>query len=144
MEILIATERVADQIISNKQELIALDKRRQVTREAIRDLQKSDAQHFWLTIGSMLVKTKKEKALELLKKGNPGPNFIPGPQLLTLFSNSDQIQIGTEINTITSDQKILVVKLRDLEHLPQLQGFDLQPLGGNEVNALRSNIPDFM
>lgn len=78
MEILIATERVADQIISNKQELIALDKRRQVTREAIRDLQKSDAQHFWLTIGSMLVKTKKEKALELLKKGNTSPMFIPG------------------------------------------------------------------
>lgn len=69
MEILIATERVADQIISNKQELIALDKRRQTTREAIRDLKKSDAEHFWITIGSMLVKTKKEKALELLKKG---------------------------------------------------------------------------
>lgn len=76
MEILIATERVADLIISNKQELIGLDKRRQVTREAIRDLQKTDDQHFWLTIGSMLVKTKKEKALELLKKGNCNGGFI--------------------------------------------------------------------
>ena len=69
MEILISTERVADKILTNKQEIIALDKRRQDTREAIRDLKKSDEQKTWITIGSMLVKLKRDKALELLTKG---------------------------------------------------------------------------
>lgn len=69
MEILVKTEQVADQIIQNKQEILALDKRRQNTREALRDLDKSDESKTWITIGSLLIKVDKKKGLELLKKG---------------------------------------------------------------------------
>lgn len=69
MEILVKTEKVADQIIQNKQEIVALDKRRQNTREALRDLDKSDENKTWITIGSLLVKVDKKKGLELLKRG---------------------------------------------------------------------------
>lgn len=56
----------------NKQELVALDKRRQQNREAIRELEKNannSEKKVWTTIGSMLVKMDRAKALELLKKG---------------------------------------------------------------------------
>lgn len=68
-EILIETEKVADKILQNKQEIIALDRRRQHSREGIREIEKNDEKKVWTTIGSLLVKLPREKALELLKKG---------------------------------------------------------------------------
>lgn len=69
LEILKDSERIADQVLQNKQEIIELDKRRQVTREAIRDLGKNDEKSVWITIGPILVKMEKQKACNLLKKG---------------------------------------------------------------------------
>lgn len=69
INILIETERLADKIIQNKQEIVALDKRRQDTREAIRELGKSEEKKSWITVGSMLIEMKKDKALELLQTG---------------------------------------------------------------------------
>lgn len=69
MTILINTEQVADQILQNKQEIILLDKRRQHTREALRSISSTNENKMWITIGSLLVKVEKKKALELLKKG---------------------------------------------------------------------------
>lgn len=69
LNILKDTERVADQVLQNKQEIVELDKRRQSTREAIRDLGKNDDKKVWITIGPILVKMEKPKACELLKKG---------------------------------------------------------------------------
>lgn len=69
MEILVGTERVADQILQNKQEIVMLDKRRQSTREALREIDKSTDKKTWITIGSLLVKMPKDKAKELLQKG---------------------------------------------------------------------------
>lgn len=70
MELLIASERMADQILQNRQECVSLDKRRQETRVAIRDLSKCDDRKTWITVGSLLVKMTKERALDLLTKGN--------------------------------------------------------------------------
>ncbi len=69
INLLIETERLADKILQNKQEIVALDKRRQDTREAIRELGKSEDKKAWITVGSMLIEMKKEKALELLQSG---------------------------------------------------------------------------
>lgn len=70
MEILKSTEEVADQVLVNKQELVNLDRRRQQNREAIRELEKNTQEKkVWTTIGSMLVKLDRQKALDLLKKG---------------------------------------------------------------------------
>jgi chaperonin cofactor prefoldin len=70
IEILIATERVADQILANKREIVALDKRRQDNREAIRGLEKrKDQDKTWITLGSMLVKMRKERAVDIMNKG---------------------------------------------------------------------------
>ncbi|XP_073812245.1 pdrg1 prefoldin-like subunit [Musca autumnalis] len=124
MEILKTTEEVADKVLVNKQELVALDKRRQQNREAIRELEKNSEKSekkVWTTIGSMLVKLDKDKALELLKK--------------------DQQQIEREIKILQSDQKILVNKHRDLEHFNPYTGTHLKPLDPKEFNALKANLP---
>lgn len=85
LQIIKSTETVADKILMNKQELVALDKRRQENRQAIRRLEndgKEDSEEtekqqknkkkrkVWITIGSLLVKMELEKALKLLKRGN--------------------------------------------------------------------------
>ncbi|XP_058448473.1 uncharacterized protein LOC131428501 [Malaya genurostris] len=122
IEILQESERIGDQILMRKQELIALDKRRQETREASRVIRtnfpKDDAK-VWITVGSMLMKMKRPKALELLAK--------------------DAEQIEKEINRIRAEQKVLVSKQRDLEHDTPLRGFDLKPLSSEEISALRAN-----
>lgn len=66
---LIETERTADKILQGKQQIVSLDKCRQATREAIRNLEKSKQDKSWITLGSNLVKLETTKALELLKKG---------------------------------------------------------------------------
>lgn len=63
------TERVADQVLQNKMEIVELDKRRQSTREALRDVGKSNDKKCWITVGPILVKMEREKAMGLLKKG---------------------------------------------------------------------------
>lgn len=146
MEILVQTEQVADQIIQNKQEIVALDKRRQNTREAMRDLDKSDDTKTWITIGSLLVKVGKKKALELLKKGirfKLCVNIITTLPMVPILLSADQIQIDVEINKLRSDQKVLVCKLRDLEHLQPVKGFDLKPMSHAEISSIRSNLPGF-
>nr|XP_019556336.2 p53 and DNA damage-regulated protein 1-like [Aedes albopictus] len=125
-EILQETERVADQVLMRKQELIALDKRRQETREAIRTIRKSfprEDSKVWITVGSMLMKQKQPKALELLQK--------------------DADQIEEEIKTIRNEQKVLVNRQRDLELESPLRGFDLKPMSAAEIGAIRANLPQF-
>lgn len=77
INLLIETERLADKILQNKQEIVALDKRRQDTREAIRELGKCEEKKAWITVGSMLIEMKKEKALELLQSGKSNDFLNP-------------------------------------------------------------------
>ncbi|XP_016928201.2 p53 and DNA damage-regulated protein 1 [Drosophila suzukii] len=121
IEIITKTEELADKIMANKQELTVMDKRRQETREALRLMEKSEDKKVWITIGSMLVKMEKEKALYLLKK--------------------DQHQIEQQINLIYSDQKLLVNKHRDLEFKSPFSGTNLKPLEKKEFDALKANLP---
>lgn len=122
-EILLETERVGDRVLALKQELINLDKRRQETREAIRTVQKhfSEDQKLWITVGSMLMKMPRAKALELLAK--------------------DAAQIETEIGQLRTEQKVLVSRQRDLEHEQPLRGFDLKPLSRAELAAIGASVP---
>ncbi|XP_053680809.1 p53 and DNA damage-regulated protein 1 [Anopheles nili] len=134
MEILLETERVADRILTYKQELVQLDKRRQDTREALRLIEKHfpqeparsanhKQQRIWITIGSMLVKQDRQTAIELLRK--------------------DQQTTEAEIERIRNEQKLLVAKQRDLEHEQPLRGFNLKPLSSAEIAGIRSNLPGF-
>lgn len=62
-------ESLGEEIITDRQEIIALDNRRNQTREGIRALTKTKEDKTWLAVGPLLVKLPKQKAEELLKKG---------------------------------------------------------------------------
>lgn len=153
VELFIKTERTADKVLQGKQEIVALDRCRQATREAIRNLEKSSQSKAWITLGSNLVKLEKSKALELLRKGGSKwkywkKNLSKEEKCISgingeSFSFTDQQVIDVDINKIRSDQKILVNQLRDLEFQSPLKGFDLKPLDRAEISALSANIPRF-
>ncbi|ALC41973.1 CG15863 [Drosophila busckii] len=121
IQIITQTEELADKILANKHELIELDKRRQQNREALRLIEKSEEEKTWITIGSILVKMKRHKAIELLKK--------------------DQQQIDQEINVMHSEQKVLVNKHRDTELKSPFSGTNLKALDRKEFDALKANLP---
>lgn len=67
LEILMDTERVADQILVNKQEIVELDKRRQSNREALNELKRTGDKSTWTSLGCVIVKLKKDVAVSLLE-----------------------------------------------------------------------------
>lgn len=68
-EIIYKNEKVADAVLTNKQELVNWDKKRQGNREALRELKKSEDKKCWITVGSMLVQMERLKAIDVLTKG---------------------------------------------------------------------------
>lgn len=68
-EIVLENERVADQILQNKQLLVEYDKKRQGNREALRELRKSEEKNVWITVGSMLIEMERLKAIDVLTEG---------------------------------------------------------------------------
>lgn len=68
-EIIYKNEKVADKILSNKQDLVNWDKKRQGNREALRELRKIEDKKCWITVGSMLVQMDRLKAIDVLTKG---------------------------------------------------------------------------
>lgn len=68
-EIIYKNEKVADKILTNKQDLLNWDKKRQANREALRELRKSTDKKAWITVGSMLVEMDRLKAIDILAKG---------------------------------------------------------------------------
>jgi len=61
-------EMLGEEIVRDKQEVVALDRRRNQNREALRALYQSGGKT-WLTLGSLLVKVPGDKAKELLEQG---------------------------------------------------------------------------
>ena len=62
-------ESLAQDILSDRQAIVALDKRRQEDREGLRALSNSKEDKAWVTLGPLLVKFPKKKAEDILKKG---------------------------------------------------------------------------
>jgi hypothetical protein len=62
-------EMLGEEIVRDKQEVVALDRRRNQNREALRALQRQGGGKTWLTVGSLLTKMPANKAKELLEQG---------------------------------------------------------------------------
>ncbi|CAL7946549.1 unnamed protein product [Xylocopa violacea] len=109
-------EEKAGEILTDRQEIIALDKRRNDDRVGMRALQKENCKKTWTTIGPLLLKISSKTVEELLVK--------------------DQKECDIEINKIRSNLKIKVNELRDLELNPPVPGLMLQPLSHKEMSAI--------
>lgn len=68
-EIVLENERVADQIIQNKELIVEYDKKRQGNREALRELRKSLEKNVWMTVGSILIEMERLEAIDVLIDG---------------------------------------------------------------------------
>ncbi|CAD1468556.1 unnamed protein product, partial [Heterotrigona itama] len=110
-------EEKANEILTDRQEIIALDKRRNNDRVGMRALQKENCEKIWITIGSLLVKMPSKTAEELLVK--------------------DQRECDIEINKLRSNLKVKVNELRDLELNPPVSGLMLQPMSYQEMSAIK-------
>ena len=62
-------EEQAQEILTDRQEIVALDKQRNQNREAIRTIQKQDETSAWITVGPLLVKMPVKKVSDILNKG---------------------------------------------------------------------------
>ncbi|GBP56336.1 p53 and DNA damage-regulated protein 1 [Eumeta japonica] len=113
-----SVEKLAEEILSDKREIIMLDQRRNENREALREVSKQQQTKCWLTVGSVLVKHDIKSAKELLE--------------------ADQKQLNIDINKLRSDLKIKVNELRDLEMQPPVPGFMLVPMSQKESSAFAS------
>ncbi|CAH0600515.1 unnamed protein product [Chrysodeixis includens] len=116
LKYLVSVEKLAEEILSDKREIVMLDRRRNHNREALRDLSKSAQQKCWVTIGSVLIKHNLEAARSLLE--------------------ADQKQLNIDINKLRSDLRVKVNNLRDLEMQPPVQGLMLVPLSREETQGL--------
>lgn len=116
LKYLVSVEKLAEEILADKREIVLLDKRRNHNREALRDLTKSSQQKCWMTVGSMLIKNNLETTKNLLE--------------------ADQRQLNIEINKLRCDLKVKVNNLRDLEMQPPVPGLMLVPLSQKETQGM--------
>lgn len=110
-------EMKAGEILTDRREVIALDKRRNDDRMGARALQKdTGSKTAWITVGPLLMKIPREKAEDLLER--------------------DQRECDIEINKIRSELKCKVNQLRDLELKQPMAGSTLKPLSRREMSAI--------
>ncbi|CAG4922367.1 p53 and DNA damage-regulated protein 1 [Colias croceus] len=115
LKYLVSVEKLADEILSDRREIVLLDKRRNQNREALRDLTKTNQKQCWVTVGSVLVKHNIEATKALLE--------------------ADQKQLNIDINKLRSNLKVKVNDLRDLEMQPPVPGLMLVPMSNKETEA---------
>lgn len=114
-------EEVAEDILSDKQHMIELDRKRQKTREAVRVLQKDKTtDKTWVCFGNQFIKMPKAKTKKLLEK--------------------DFEELDDKINTLRRELKPKVNKLYDMEKKEGIKGFNLNPLSKDELKSIHDLI----
>ncbi|XP_071784800.1 p53 and DNA damage-regulated protein 1-like [Asterias amurensis] len=115
-------EALAEEVLSDKQQIVDLDRTRNGNREAIRSLMNKEQQNkssqskSWVCFGEMFVKLPGESAKAILKQ--------------------DQVKLNSEIDRLRKDLKPKVAKLRDMEGRKEAKGFDLTALSKDELKAV--------
>lgn len=115
LDYLLSVEKLAEEILSDRREIVLLDKRRNHNREALRDLAKSSQNKCWVTVGSVLIKNNLEATQSLIE--------------------ADQRQLNIDINKLRCNLKIKVNNLRDLEMQPPVSGLMLIPMSQKETQG---------
>uniref|UniRef100_A0A1E1X040 p53 and DNA damage-regulated protein 1 n=1 Tax=Amblyomma aureolatum TaxID=187763 RepID=A0A1E1X040_9ACAR len=111
-------ESTAETILADKEQVVELDRRRQKNREALRALQsmEEDVRRPWVCIGNMFMKIPKQRTKELLEQ--------------------EQEKLEEEIASLRKKLKKNVQSLREMEGRSEVQGFSLEPLSREEMQAI--------
>ncbi|KAK2874581.1 hypothetical protein Q8A67_021734 [Cirrhinus molitorella] len=127
LEHLTAVEVVAEDILSDKQQLVDLDLRRNRNREALSALRnnspngnliQSNLDNVKVCFGNMFIKFPQESTRSMILK--------------------DQEQLDKEISDLRKRLKGKVNRLNDLQGKPELTGYNLSPLSSDEIKAINS------
>merc|ERR1719431_2529503 len=120
-------ERCAEEILSAKQEIVDLDRKRNSNREAIRALEKEAKAHYkgsdskcWLAMGNSFFRLPNRNAVDMLK--------------------TDQKKLDISVNTLRSGLKDKVNTLRDKEGKEEMKGFGLVALSKDELSSINTVI----
>ena len=120
-------EIAAEEVLSSKQEIVDLDRKRNSNREAIRALEKEEKNHYkganskaWLAMGNSFFRLPVRNAIGMLQ--------------------TDQKQLDISVNKLRSDLKDKVNTLRDKEGKEELKGFGLVPLSKEEMTSINNVI----
>ncbi|XP_023143808.1 p53 and DNA damage-regulated protein 1 [Amphiprion ocellaris] len=120
LEYLTEVEEAAEDVLTNKQQIVDLDTKRNRNREALNALkhEMSDSEKVKVCFGSMFIKFPKSKTKEMIQK--------------------DQEQLDKEINDLRQGLKAKVNRLNEMQGKPELRGYNLSPLSTDEVRAINS------
>merc|ERR1712059_222437 len=120
-------EAAAEEVLASKQEIVDLDRKRNMNREAIRAQERQGKEHYkggeskaWLAMGNSFFRLPNRGAVDMLKK--------------------DQINLDISVNRLRSDLKDKVNVLRDKEGKDEVKGFGLKALSVEEFTAINEVI----
>ena len=116
-------ELAAEEVLSDKREIVDLDRKRNLNREALRALDKSCRSHWkgeeskaWLAMGNSFLKLPARGAKSLLER--------------------DQVKLDSEINILRSDLKVKVNILMEKQGREEVQALGIRALGPDELRAV--------
>lgn len=120
LEYLRQVEEIAEKILTDKHQIVDLDRKRNCNREGLRGLVKEMKQgankKSWVCIGSTFLKLEKGMIKEFMEKDAK----VFDDEIAVLRKN-----LHTNVNT-----------LQEIEGKPELKGFGLTPLSGAEMAAV--------
>ncbi|XP_060089164.1 p53 and DNA damage-regulated protein 1 isoform X1 [Heteronotia binoei] len=108
-------EALAEEVLAGRQQIVALDQKRNQNREALRALSKelAGSEKVMVCFGSMFVQLPNAKTKEMLQK--------------------DQALLNEEIASLREELKAKVSRLLEAQGQPELKGYNLKPLGSEEM-----------
>ncbi|KAM8945766.1 p53 and DNA damage-regulated protein 1 [Pelodytes ibericus] len=117
-------EAIAEDVLSDRRQIVDLDMKRNQNREALRALSRDSVQHEKVTVcfGNMFIQLPKNKTKEMIER--------------------DQEQLDMEINKLRTNLKMKVNQLYEAQGKPELKGFNLTPLSPDEVKAISKVLGD--
>lgn len=116
------TEAAAQDVLSDKQQIVELDGKRNKGREALRQLKNSHSGakpgevKSWVCFGNTFMKMDTAACVEMLE--------------------TDQKTIDSEINSLRDGLKPKVSRLHQLEGRAQVKGFDLKGMNTEELRTI--------
>ncbi|KAM9525009.1 p53 and DNA damage-regulated protein 1 [Salvelinus alpinus] len=118
LQYLTQVEEAAEDVLANKQQIVDLDTKRNMNREALNALKQEMASEEKVKVcfGSMFITFPKAKTKEMIQR--------------------DQQQLDNEINNLRQALKDKLNRLNELQGKPELTGYNLSPLSNVEVKAI--------
>ncbi|XP_035244088.1 p53 and DNA damage-regulated protein 1 [Anguilla anguilla] len=121
LKYLTEVEVAAEDVLSDKQQIVDLDVKRHRNREALsalRDVSQQSEEKVKVCFGNMFIKLPKATTKHMIEK--------------------DQEQLDKEISDLRNRLKAKVNHLNDLQGKPELTGYNLSPLTSNEIKAIHN------